>query len=225
MDVVTPSAAPQTISRSWRRSPELPGPPNLPEGDSNRFAKLSASLRAKLHMIRDPVTLTTLKDHVKDTATLSPSTDNADILEGGPGPKTISASDHRLRALKNHIFQDEKAEKTTKYLGVAIRTSKRVALAELIGRYIEERDARTAMPKKKRKRELPRLSPKDRFTNLLFPETQQTKEKDEEIAHTRKKAKAKLSYWIALGEPLARMSQRFGYGILDLLPRNLTDKE
>ena len=125
---------------------------------------------------------------------MPPSIDDADDIKGGHGPNTISASDNRLRALKNYIVQDEKAEKTIRYLGVAIRTSKRVALAELIGRYIEERDARAAMPKKKRKREFPRLSPKDRFTDLLFPETRQTEEGDEEKAHARKKAKAKISY-------------------------------
>lgn len=79
-------------------------------------------------------------------------------------------------------------------LRVVIRISKRVALAELIGRYIKERDARIAMPKKRRKRELPRLSPKDRFTNLLFLETKITKERGEERNDARRKAKVKLSY-------------------------------
>lgn len=61
--------------------------------------------------------------------------------------------------LQNRIVKDEKAEKIVKYLGISICISKRVALAELIGRYTEERDARTAMPKKKRKMELPQSSP------------------------------------------------------------------
>ncbi|KAH6667785.1 hypothetical protein B0J14DRAFT_675784 [Halenospora varia] len=81
------------------------------------------------------------------------------------------------------------------------------------------------MPKKRRKRELPRLSPKDRFTDLLFPETKGTEEWGEERKEARKKAKAKLSYWISLGEPLARMTQRFGYSILLRLPAKLTDKD
>jgi hypothetical protein len=41
----------------------------------------------------------------------------------------------------------------------------------------------------------------------------------------REKAKECLEYWIRLGEPLARMVQRFGHGILLLLPEKLTDKE
>jgi hypothetical protein len=44
---------------------------------------------------------------------------------------------------------------------------KRVALAELIGRYIEERDAKRVAPKKKRKTQ----SLKDRFIDILFLET------------------------------------------------------
>jgi hypothetical protein len=127
--------------------------------------------------------------------------------------------------LKDRIVRDETAEKTAKYLGVGIRILKRVALAELIGSYIEGRDAGTAMPKNRRRRELPRLSLKDRFTDLLFPETKQTEEEDRERKDARKKAKAKLSYWITFGDPLAGMAQRFGYGILALLPAKLTDKE
>ena len=45
-----------------------------------------------------------------------------------------------------------------------------MALAELIGNYIKERDARRAVPKKRRKKQLPQSSPKDRFIDLLFPE-------------------------------------------------------
>jgi hypothetical protein len=96
--------------------------------------------------------------------------------------------------LKDYIIQDKTTKKTVKYLGVAIYISKRVALAELIGSYIKERDARTAIPKKRRRRELPRLSPKDYFTNLLFLETKQTIKEDKERKDARKKAKAKLSY-------------------------------
>jgi hypothetical protein len=88
--------------------------------------------------------------------------------------------------LKYRIVRDETAEKTAKYLGVGIRILKRVALAELIGSYIEGRDARTAMPKNRRRRELPRLSPKDRFTDLLFPETKQTEEVEREKTRERR---------------------------------------
>jgi hypothetical protein len=42
------------------------------------------------------------------------------------------------------------------------------------------------MPKNRRRRELPRLSPKDRFTDLLFPETKQTEEVEREKTRERR---------------------------------------
>jgi hypothetical protein len=51
--------------------------------------------------------------------------DCADASEGDPGPDTISASDRRHKVLKDRIVRDETAEKTVKYLGMAIRISKR----------------------------------------------------------------------------------------------------
>lgn len=57
------------------------------------------------------------------------------------------------------------------------------------------------------------------FTDLLFPKTRNSEEQ------TRKNAKARLSYWITVGEPLARIAQRFGYEILLRLPAQLTNKE
>jgi hypothetical protein len=87
----------------------------------------------------------------------------------------LKIADERFRMLKYCIFRDEKAERTTRNLAVAFRISKRMALAELIGRYIEERDARRAMTKTQQKMLGPRSSVKDRFTDLLFPETIQYK--------------------------------------------------
>ena len=98
---------------------------------------------------------------------------------------------------------------------MAVRISKRVALAELIGKYIEERDARRAVPKKRLKKQLPRSSPKDRFIDLLFPET--IKYKGEKLCKKaqgiqvkdkgpREAAKKKFDYWIQLREPLAEMA-------------------
>jgi hypothetical protein len=87
---------------------------------------------------------------------------------------------------------------------------------------------------------------KDRFTDLLFPETiqykkgqfierakgkegekergTQTRTVDNE-RDPRQKAKQQFSYWITLGEPLAWMAQCFGYPIIALLHDSLTDKE
>lgn len=83
------------------------------------------------------------------------------------------------------------------------------------------------MPKKRWKKQLPRSSLKDRFTDLLFPET--IKYKGEQLGKKEKgpqeNAKKKLDYWIQLGELLARMAQRYGIAILALLHETLTDKE
>ncbi|OBT47083.1 hypothetical protein VE00_03135 [Pseudogymnoascus sp. WSF 3629] len=49
----------------------------LPEGESDRFIKLLADLRAKLHTIRDESTLATIMDYVKYTANPPPSLDLA----------------------------------------------------------------------------------------------------------------------------------------------------
>jgi hypothetical protein len=76
----------------------------------------------------------------------------------------------------------------------------------------------------------------DRFTDLLFPVTikfknQQTsrkkkgKEMGQKEGYPRDTAKRTLRYWIRLGEPLLGMVQRFGHGILLLLPKDLTDKK
>jgi hypothetical protein len=61
----------------------------------------------------------------------------------------ILALDHRLRVLKNRIVKDGKTEKPFKRSKIVVCISKRVYLSELIGRYIEEREARKAKPKGK----------------------------------------------------------------------------
>ena len=52
-----------------------------------------------------------------------------------------------------------------------VGVSKRLHLAELIARFIEERDVWKTTPKKRRKPNETRLSPRDRFVNILFPKT------------------------------------------------------
>jgi hypothetical protein len=108
------------------------------------------ALRAKLYRIVDIETLATIWDYLNYMRTLLPSIDDyTNALEQDIGPNTISALDQRLRELKNYIVRDEKVEKSIKYLRIAIHISKRVALVELIGRYIEEMEARKAIPKKR----------------------------------------------------------------------------
>jgi hypothetical protein len=98
--------------------------------------------------------------------------------------------------------------------------------------YLEEVKPRRVEPRKTKRKMPGRLSVKDRFLDVMFPDTigwkdrQPSKkegEQDEEEDNPREKAKEKFKYWIQLGEPLARMSQRFGVSILLRLPKRLTD--
>jgi hypothetical protein len=176
-------------------------------------------LRAKLGRIADAGTLATVRDYLRYQRTpRSSAGDSDDAPEGGAGLGTISASDRRNRELRNRIIRSEKDEESIQQWQIAACISKRVALAELIGNYIKERDARRAVPKKKRKKLLPQSSPKVRFIDLLFPETIKVK------GQQREEAKSKFNYWIQLGEPLAAMAQRYGIALVALLPEALTNK-
>ena len=223
---VTPPTLPEAAVTS-RHSSEPPSATEsatkLAEGESDRFVELPADLRAKLHTIGDESTLATIMDYAEYTANPPPSADYcADTLEEYQSPDTTS--DQRFRVLRNRIVRDEAEEEIVKYLRFNIRISKLFALAELSIRYSEEKEARGAVPKKRRKKELPRLSPKDRFADLLFPEIGNIEGEGERNV-ARKEAKGTFSYWITLGKPLAEMAQRFGSLILLILPENLTMTE
>jgi hypothetical protein len=62
---------------------------------------------------------------------------------------------------------DEEREKFIQISKRMAAVSHRLHLAELIGRYIEERDSPKAKGRKRKKTQ----SAKDRFVDLLFPET------------------------------------------------------
>lgn len=217
---VTPPALPEAAVTS-RHSSDALSATDLPEGESDRFMKLPADLRAKLHMIGDESTLAAIMDYVDYTANPPPSADYcANTLEDYQGPL-----DQRFMVLRNCIIQDEAEEEIVKYLRVSICISKLFALAELSIRYAAAKDARSAMPKKRRKKglpqELPQLSPRGLFTDLLFPEIANI-EGEEERDNTRDAAKETFSYWITLGDLLAELAKRFGSLILSILPENLT---
>ncbi|ELR08503.1 hypothetical protein GMDG_00567, partial [Pseudogymnoascus destructans 20631-21] len=206
-----------------RHSSEPPSATELPEEESNRSTKIPADLRAKLRMIGDESTLAALMDYVNYTANPPSSADYcADTLEDYQGPDTTS--DQRFRVLRNRIVRDEAGEEITKYLRVSFRISKRFALAELSIRYAEAKDARSAVPKKRRKLEFPGLSPRGRFTDSLSPELGDI-EGEEERNKARETAKGKFSYWITQGDPLAELAKQFGSLVLAILPENLTVTE
>ncbi len=96
---------------------------------------LPANLRAKLHMVGDTMTLGTIDEFINYLAMIHSSTDNrADALEGDASSDIILLLDQSPRLLKDCIVRDEAAEKSIEHLRIAIRISKRVALAELKGR-------------------------------------------------------------------------------------------
>jgi hypothetical protein len=150
--------------------------------------------------------------------------------QAGRQLSTIS-SDLRLTQLRYLIKNWVSLERSLKATQVVVRVSKRVHLVELVSKFMEEREARKSMTKRKRGGP----SPNERFTDLLFPETigykQAHKPKtrransNEKGDNPRERAKRTFEYWIRLGLPLMRMAQRFGIGILLLLPEDLTDAE
>lgn len=197
-----------------------------PHKSVDSFADLPSDLRAKAQMIGNIKTLGDAWHFFNYMGSQSLFAEQ-DTLDGVP---STSSSDQRLRNLKNVTLN-----KSIKGMEIVSRVKKRVHLAELAGKYMEEAAARKAEPKKSGEKTLHRLSVKDRYTDLLFPETitnngkQLSKEEGKQLLNgesgSREKAKEKLEYWMSLGEPLAMMAQRYGNGIILLLPKKLTDKE
>ena len=205
-----------------------------PSSESDdRFADLPADLRAKAQMIGDMETLGDVWHFFNYMGSLFSFAADAETNPLNDMP-LASLLDQRLRKLKIGIIRLEKTNEAIKSMKIVTRVSKRVYLAKLIGKYIKETVARKAEPKKKRKKSLQPLSVKNRYTDLLFPETitnngkQLSKEEGKQLLKEnglREKAKEKLEYWISLGEPLAMMTQRYGIGIILLLPKKLTNME
>ena len=215
---------------------------------SDKFAKLPADLRAKVQRIADAEALANVWHFFnlwRNPLSFNDTRAGQGALERNEESHVATAKDRRLKQLKFLIEREIETEKSLKTLKMVARVSKRVHLVELTATYMEEKKAKKAASKRRRDRKLPRLSPMDRFTDLLFPETikcksEQTsrkkkgkqvskKEKCKQVSRKeecpREAAKRTLEYWIRLGEPLVRMAQRFGHGILLLLPKELTDKE
>ena len=228
-----------TVTSSTRHRPiaKLPHRPSksklpkpidyIPNEEGDTFTELDLELRSKIQRIADVETLTWAWKFfsIKRNPTLY---GNNKYLPGQIGSlNTVTTSDQRLRELRDHIERDEESEKSVKVSKRMVGVSKRLHLAELIARFIEERDAWKTAPKKRRKPNETRLSPRDRFVNILFPETIKYKGKNisQEKKEKRLAAKEKFERWIRCGEPWARMVQRFGYGIILLIPDKLSNEE
>ena len=203
---------------------------HLHNTESDRFTELDLDLRSKCQMIADVETLEWTREYLSSiqNPTLCVSNKaNEDIPRQIGSLDIVTASDQRLRELKDCIIRDEKTKKSPNVSTRNAQVSERLHLAEMISRFIEERDAWKTTPKKRRKRNEIRLSPRDRFVNVLFPETM--KHKGERISQEKKEkrhaAKEKFECWIRLGEPWARMVQRYGYFIILLIPKELSNEE
>ena len=199
------------------------------------FADLPADLRAKAQMIGDIKTRGVAWHffHYIDSWFSGPT--NGSNAEPNPDDYVPSTSslDQRLRELKVGIITQEKTAKSIKNMKIVARVFRRVYVAELAHRYKEETAAREAERKKGRKDNLPVLSVKNRYTNLLFPEAiktcgvkkQSKKKGKKKKIDPRKQAKGKLEYWLKLGRLLDKLAQRYGIGIILLLPNKLTEKK
>ncbi|KFZ02093.1 hypothetical protein V501_09666 [Pseudogymnoascus sp. VKM F-4519 (FW-2642)] len=189
-----------TIANNTRESLRLAADTHEhnPSAEHNiAFADLPADLRAKAQMIGDIKTRGVAWHffHYIDSWFSGPTNySNAEPNLDDDVPLT-SSSDQRLRELKVGIITQETTEKSIKSMKIVARVFKRVYLAELAHRYKEETAARKAEPKTRSKDNLRVLSVKNRYTNVLFPETitcegkQQSKKKEN---GPRKKAKGKL---------------------------------
>lgn len=209
---------------SARHNPrDTPDPPE-------RFSDLAADLREKAQRIKGVEALWNAWHFCRclrgPTSPYSheASTDSLDRLER---PVHSINSDLRLSQLRYLIGNWTLLEKSLRASQLVARVSKRVHLVELVGRFVEERGARKAVAKRKRRGP----STNEKFTDLLFPETIVRKPKlsradnKEKGDNPRERAKRTLEYWIWLGEPLLAMAQRFGIGILLLLLEDLTDAD
>ena len=178
--------------------------------ESDRFAELDLDLRLKVQRIADVETLKWAQEYLsfKRNLTLYVSNKaNEDISRQIGSPDTVETLDQMLRELRDYIKRDKETKKSLKVLLRKAQVSERLHLAELIGRFIKERDAQKTALKKRQKLNEIRLSLMDRFVNGLFPKTITYKGKhiSQEKKEKRQAAKDKFKQWIQLGEPWARM--------------------
>lgn len=88
----------------------------------------------------------------------------------------ITASDQRLRELKDYIVKDEEKKKLIETFKKMIQVSKKLHLTELIDRFLKK-DNKRVQEKKRQKRNSLCVSIIDRFVNLLFAEIKTFKNK------------------------------------------------
>ncbi|KFZ03400.1 hypothetical protein V502_10981 [Pseudogymnoascus sp. VKM F-4520 (FW-2644)] len=119
-----------------------------PHKSADSFADLPPDLRAKAQMIGNIETLGDVWHffHYMGSQSLFAKQNTLDDVP------SASSSDQRLRNLKNGIITLENTNKSTKSMKIVSRVKKRVYLAEVAGKYMEETATRKAEPKKRRER-------------------------------------------------------------------------
>jgi len=124
---------------------ELPKPMDyIHNEEGNTFTELDLELRSKIQSIADVETLTWAWKFfsIMRNLTLYVNNEANKYLPRQIGSlNTVATSDQRLRELRDHIKRDEETKKSLKFSTRKAQVSERLHLAELIGRFIKERDA------------------------------------------------------------------------------------
>ena len=163
-----------------------------------------------------------------------------DALKQSGGPDKIPTRDRRLKQLKFILEDGWEKEKSFETLKIVLQVSRRLHLAELAATY----EAEKATPQKQGQ-----PSARQKFVNILFPHAIKVKskkanerkkgeksnkrkkgkkvsnQKGEQLSEqeVREQAESTFDYWIRLGKPLWRFSQRYGRPILVVLPKEVTE--
>ena len=126
----------------------------------------------------------------------------------------VSLTDPRPKQLRHYIENWIRWEKSLASSAIVCRISKRIHLVELAALKGQMEGSPEAVNNK--------------LTDILFPElvvfqrsTKRTSGGSKDRPYAQ--AKRKLEYWIRLGMLLLRLVERYGYGVLLLLPESMTD--
>lgn len=126
----------------------------------------------------------------------------------------VSLADPRPKQLRHYIENWIRWEKSLASSAIVCRISKRIHLVELAALKGQMEGSPEAVNNK--------------LTDILFPElvvfqrsTKRTSGGSKDRPYAQ--AKRKLEYWIRLGMLFLRLVERYGYGVLLLLPESMTD--
>ena len=167
-------------------------------------------MRSKIQRIEDVETLEWTWEYLsimRNPTLYISNKANEDIPRQIGSLDIVTASDQWLRELKDYIIRDEETKKSLKVWTRKAKVSERLHLAALIGRFIEERDAWKTAPKKRWKLNEIRLSPIDRFVNVLFPEMMQYK--GEHISQEKKRSGMQLRRNLSSGSDVGSHGQEW----------------